>query len=58
MRPNLEDKARRRHKGKGHQVTHHLVEADGASHTYSFNLVLEITFPEKSKPTGLFAALP
>jgi len=43
LKPNLEEKVQRKRKPGHHRVTHHLVEADGVSHTYSFNLLLGIT---------------
>ena len=42
LKPNFEDKVRRKQKPERHQVTHHVVEADGVSHTYSFNLLLGV----------------
>jgi uncharacterized membrane protein YfcA len=42
LKPNFEDKVRRKQKPERHQVTHHVVEADGVSHTYSFNVLLGV----------------
>jgi uncharacterized membrane protein YfcA len=42
LKPNFEDKVRRKQKPERHQVTHHVVEADGVSHTYSFNILLGV----------------
>ncbi len=43
LKPNFKEKVQKDHGQGHHQVTHHLVEADGVSHTYSFNRLLGIT---------------